>query len=149
MQYITNKEYKEAGADVLFMIKKWYKPQAGDVVETCDGKAVFVSEVINGKAYFSTHGIKNFDYNIGIMPMLTAQQLIDFIEWRTNYKINKIEYGAGDMYWVEPYIIETYGMDEEIPRWVKEEKSFCDENLLIALWKCACEVATDKYYDIK
>lgn len=144
MKYIKAEQFLQADKRVKDNIMEWYKKNAeiGDLVSHPKGRAypyllqdeTFVLDLLKG--YMGT-----------VVPLLTTQQLIDFIEYRTGYGIDKIEYGVVDCYWVRPYFETSYDMDEEMPRWYGEEMSFCDEELIQALWKCACEVAKDGYYD--
>ena len=148
MEFITIEQIKEAGNDVFDQIMKWWEPSPGDVIRTCEGKRLLIDHIEEDKVFFCNDSIcSTWDYKGNIVPFLTVQQLISFIEWRTEYNIEKIEYGVVDCYWIHPYFEETYGMDEDVPRWISNESSFCDEKLINALWKCACEVATDSYYD--
>lgn len=144
MKYISAEQFNQADKKVQDSIMEWYKKNAeiGDLVSHPKGIAypyllqdeTFVLDFING-------------YMGIVVPLLTTQQLIDYIEWRTGYGIEKVKFGAGYCYWIEPYFESDYSMDQETPRWYYKEMSFCDEELIKALWKCACEVATDDYYN--
>lgn len=148
MKYITIDQLKEAGEDVINEVMKWWEPSEGDVIRTCEGKKLLINRVEGNKVFFANDSIcETWDFKINILPFLTSQQLIDFIEWRTNYGIEKIEYGVADCYWVTVHFEDDYSIDQDTPRWYSKEMSFDDEELINALWKCACEVATDSYYD--
>lgn len=144
MKYITIAQFFRAKIEARKEILNWWKPEIGDLVENSNGGLKCLTK--KSEIDFAKKLLENED-SYSVIPLLTTQQLIDFIEYRTGYGIDRIEYGVVDCYWVYPYFESSYDMDEEMPRWYREEMSFCDEELIQALWKCACEVATDSYYD--
>lgn len=146
MKYIPAEQFLKADRKVQNSIMQWWKPEEYDLVYR---DSVDYIEIV-AECYGNEARVINEDYYMSkytFIPLLTTQQLIDYIEWRTGYGIEEIKFGAGDCYWVEPYFESDYSMEQEIPRWYGEEMSFCDEELIKALWKCVCEVATDDYYN--
>lgn len=140
MEFIQVEELMKAGKEVNDLVREWWKPSKGDLFtelleEGLQRKACILCNENLDKA---NNGKNN------VYPLLTVGQLIDFIEWRTDYAIEKITYGI-DCYWVYPYFDDLNYVDA--PRWFSNEMSFSNEKLIQALWKCACEVARDSYYN--
>ncbi|MGL5766035.1 MAG: hypothetical protein ACRCX8_10385 [Sarcina sp.] len=142
MKFISVEQFLKATGKVRESVLTWWEPSLGDLVECTNKDEVYC--LSNDQQVTRAEGAREKSL---IIPLLTTQQLIDYIEWRTEYAINKIEFGVADCYWVEPYYESTYSMDEVYPRWWHDENSFCHEELIQVLWKCACEVADDPYYD--
>lgn len=141
MKVIPIRQFLSANQKVQDEVMKWWKPQMMDLYMPLDGD---ITVIYRQSQLEAVRKLKN-EWDV---PLLTVGQLIDFIEWRTGYGINQIEFGAGDCYWVFPYFEPGYDMEQEKPRWYGEEMSFCNEELIQALWECACEVAMDSYYDV-
>lgn len=142
MKYISAEQFNQADGKVQSSIMQWWKPEEYDLVYR---EGVDCIEII-AECYGNEIRVINEDYHMSkntFIPLLTTQQLIDYIEYRTGYGIEEIKFGVCDCYWVHPYFESDYSMDQEAPRWYYKEMSFCDEELIQALWKCACEVATD------
>ena len=78
---------------------------------------------------------ENIEYVKAIhIPLLTLDQLIDFIEWKIGRHINKIEYVDGT------YEIEVC-MDNGIKR-------FVDEELISVAWKAVQGVCEDNVIEV-
>lgn len=142
MEFIPVEELMKAGKEVNDLVRKWWEPSYGDIFTELlnEGFKRTACILCNENLDKTNNGGNN------IYLLLTTQQLIDFIEWRTDYKLEKIE-TCVDEYWIVPHFESSGHMDEEMPRWYREEISFNDKSLIKALWKCACEVARDSYYD--
>ena len=143
MKYISVEQFRSAGEKVTKCIMEWWEPEENDLVKGVSGTHFLGDGFVKGDIWVSGIGSVPTERIKGYIPLLTTSHLIDFIEWRTGYAIEKIEYGPADCYWIQ--LFDDFGCDS--PRWVKEEMSFNDKELIQALWKCACEVATDTYYD--
>lgn len=136
MKYITLDQLKDAGKEVVDKILEWWKPENGDLVihkSNNDPKLICgFSKYDSSKIFFSNYPNKVYGFKRDVLPLLTVEQLIDFIEWRTSEKISIYHYS-------KDYISST------IEGKCYHHKS--NYELLQSLWKYACKVATGSCCD--
>jgi len=128
MKYITVAQFFRANSEVRKEILKWWQPEKGDLIKNDAGvKCLESNEEIAYEKILIEKGERWVD-----IPLLTAHQLIDFIEYKLNDEIDI--YRAG----MKGHQISTEWIDGVGKS--KFEFRTDTHDLLLALWECAQEV---------
>lgn len=129
MKYITVAQFFRAKFEVRKEILSWWQPEIGDLVEGERNEVKCIStneEVAWARAFLGKRD------TLSIIPLLTGQQLIDFIEYKLNDEIDICRSGMNghqiSTEWID-------GVGES-----KFEFRTDTHDLLLALWKCVQEV---------
>lgn len=134
-RYITAEQFMQQPQNVQNVIRKWWEPQVGDIFTT-EQIHDEIDAVINISSGKYIHGLNDVffsnmyphvDLELKPFPLLTMQQLIEFIEWKIEMSINEIE---RDVHRGEWNINLLNGID-----YMTEQT-----DLLQALWEVACKV---------
>lgn len=129
MKYITVAQFFRAKFEVRKEILNWWKPDIGDLVEGEWSEVKCIST--NGEVAYARSFLGKGD-TWSIIPLLTVQQLIDFIEYKLNDEIDI--YRAG----MKGHQISTEWIDGAGES--KFEFRTDTHDLLLALWECVQEV---------
>ena len=129
MKYITVVQFFRAKFEVRKEILNWWKPEIGDLAESTNGGVKCLTK--RSEIDFAKSSLENKD-KYSIIPLLTTQQLIDFIEYKLKDEVDI--YRAG----MKGHQISTEWIDG-VGR-SKFEFKTDTHDLLLALWECAQEV---------
>ncbi len=151
MKYISKEQFRNAGEKAVNKIMEWWEPEDGDLVACKVYGTHFLGDALTEeKIWVSFVGdVSIEDVKKDYIPLLTEGKLIKFIEHCTGWPVTI--YNQCGWYIVEPMPKEEeefYSKPEhnaDAPKWWLEEKKFLEWELIDALWKCACEVATEAY----
>lgn len=132
MNTISSEVFNGVSWNIRDKFYEWWKPSLGDVFESniC-GNIGFVNEELSSERYDAIHD--------NTTPLLTVGQLFEFIEWRTKKSVDVSRCIAEDA-----VVVEVWNNMSCAKLYQIENK---EGDLLMALWKCACDVAVDKRFD--
>lgn len=150
MKHITAEEFLKQDENVQEMLRKWceYNLQVHDLVVPIDHETREVidsvcmitqcmdtsEDEINIGRVFYLETCLLYDTIYEIVPLLNLQQLIDFIEDKTETKVQIIYNNS--------YTIDVgYSDDFKIESWDAYED--VGQDLLEAMWKVACKVVQE------
>lgn len=90
MKYITFEQFIKGNEVTIKSILAWWKPEMGDlVVSVKTNKPQCIAYTDAKKVYFLGGGCSTtWEYVTNVVPLLTTQQLIDFIEYKLDDRID-------------------------------------------------------------
>lgn len=138
MKYISEKEFLEQPKEVQEVFMKWWL-ESDNTYDLCKvGTLLSLAkryEYDNPVLYASVKNSyltrKSYKHYYKIIPLLTLQQLIEFIEEKTKCNVDIDCGGYGDRIFI--FVVSEF--------WTTNKYEFEGKDRLQALWKVACEVA--------
>ena len=131
MNFISEKKFLKEDKEIQKMFIDWWKPEIGDLFKYNYGYSNI--EIINLKSI--KEDVEESKYSAHIIPLLTLEQLVKFVEDITGYSM-LFDYND-----YEGYSVQLCSEEKEL----KNKYRRLGKDLLQAYWKVAVQIAREEF----